>query len=160
MARQLRAGKGKHGLILANGGVVTYQHVICLSTQPRSGGDLYPTSNPLPNIITDVPVPKIVEHASGPATIEVKSCFLHAGSLLIDVQTYTVEYDRQGEPATAYIVGRLSNGSRFVANQGDGETLKALCSTSVESIGRSGIVKHNDDGRNLFSFDKSPSSKL
>jgi hypothetical protein len=71
MTRQLRQGRGSNGLILANGGVVTYQHVICLSTQPRCDGSPYPDQNPLPDVITDVPVPPIDEQAEGEAIVEV-----------------------------------------------------------------------------------------
>lgn len=71
MTRQLRDGKGRNGLILANGGWVTYQHVICLSRSPRSDGLPYPDDSPLPKFVTDVHVPKIAEIANGDATIEV-----------------------------------------------------------------------------------------
>ena len=73
MTRQLRQGKGRHGLILANGGVMTYQHVICLSTMRRRQGLPYPIKEPLPEIVTDVPVPAIDAVVDGEqqATIEV-----------------------------------------------------------------------------------------
>lgn len=70
MTRQLRDGKGKNGLVLANGGWVTYQHVVCLSRSPRSDGLPYPDDAPLPKYVTDVFVPKIAEVAEGDATIE------------------------------------------------------------------------------------------
>jgi hypothetical protein len=72
MARKLRAGDGTHGLILANGGVLTYQHVICLSSQPRADGQPYPTHNPLPSILEDDTAPTIAETAEGEAIIEVR----------------------------------------------------------------------------------------
>lgn len=71
MVRELRSGKGRTGLILANGGVATYQHVVCLSTQPRTAP--YPKENPLPPILNDEPVPTIDEKAEGEATIEVST---------------------------------------------------------------------------------------
>ncbi len=70
MTRQLRAGKGKHGLILANGGVMTYQHVVCLSAKPRHDGSAYPENPPLPDVITDLPVPVIDANAEGDCVIE------------------------------------------------------------------------------------------
>jgi hypothetical protein len=80
MTRQLRRGKrSSNGLVLANGGVVTYQHVICLSSQPRRDGSPYPDTNPLPEAVTDVPVPPVDEQAEGEATIEVS---LAAASVL------------------------------------------------------------------------------
>lgn len=69
MVRQLRKGSGQNGLVLANGGVVTYQHVVCLSSRPRISP--YPESNPLPAIVTDVPVPTVDLQADGEAVIEV-----------------------------------------------------------------------------------------
>ncbi|KAF3932548.1 hypothetical protein ABW20_dc0103852 [Dactylellina cionopaga] len=71
MTRQLRAGKGKTGLVLANGGVATYQHVVCISKQPRSNSSPYPSANPLPKILGDMSVPSIDEAPDGPAVIEV-----------------------------------------------------------------------------------------
>jgi hypothetical protein len=71
MTRQIRQGRGSNGLVLANGGVVTYQHAICLSSQPRRNGSPYPDTNPLPEVITDVPVPPVDEQAEGEATVEV-----------------------------------------------------------------------------------------
>lgn len=71
MTRQLRKGKGKTGLVLANGGWVSYQHVLLMSRSPRSDGLPYPDENPLPKVVTGVQVPKIVEKAEGEAIIEV-----------------------------------------------------------------------------------------
>ena len=89
MVRELRKGDSTTGLILANGGVLTYQHVLCLSKQPRRDGSKYPLSNPLPRYITDLPNPIITAHAEGEAIIEVRSPlppFLHA---LLSTQTTT-----------------------------------------------------------------------
>lgn len=137
LVRQLRDGKGKNGLILANGGVVTYQHVICLSTQPRKNDAAYPTDDGLPDVVTDIPVPTIQEEADGDSVVE----------------TYTVEFHRDGSPKQAYIVGRLkASGHRFLANPADQKSLKAFCSDE-EQIGRSGRVSTEKGGRNVFTFD-------
>ena len=71
MVRRLRTGHGRNGLILANGGVLTYQHALCLSTGPRRRGSAYPDMNPLPSHVTDIPIPKVTVHAEGEAVIEV-----------------------------------------------------------------------------------------
>jgi hypothetical protein len=71
MTRQLRAGKGKNGLVLANGGVMTYQHVVCLSSSPRHDSSPYPGKAPLPEAVADVPVPTVAAEAEGEAVIEV-----------------------------------------------------------------------------------------
>jgi hypothetical protein len=137
MTRQLRSGRGKNGLILANGGFLTYQYVVCLSTSPRRKP--YPERNPLPDHITDVPVPRISEQPRGEAVIE----------------TYTVDWGREGKPERAHIVGRLKDsGERFVANEADEATLHALASGKREPIGLSGFVKEDkaEEGHNLFSL--------
>lgn len=74
LVRRLRdpSRQDKIALVLANGGVLSYQHVICLSKDPRHDGRSYPEKNPLPERITDVPIPALTEHAEGEATIEVK----------------------------------------------------------------------------------------
>nr|POF14439.1 hypothetical protein CFP56_74919 [Quercus suber] len=137
MTRQLRRGKGKIGLILANGGWISYQNVICLSSSPRSDGLPYPDQNPLADLVTDVQVPEIQETAEGDAIIE----------------TYTVDFGRDGKPSQGHIVGRLKkNGHRFLANHANDRTLQELCSASVEPIGRSGRVDPDGKGRNLFTF--------
>ncbi|KAK6414530.1 hypothetical protein LTR81_011719 [Elasticomyces elasticus] len=138
MTRLLRKGNGKTGLVLANGGVATYQHVVCLSKSPRRDGLPYPDHNPLPAITTNVQIPELDARIEEPnaATIE----------------TYTVEYDKSG-PLRAHIVGRLrSNGHRFLANHADERTLRELCSTDTEQIGRSGEVKSGGNGRNVFTL--------
>ena len=70
MVRQLREGSGRHGLVLANGGVLTHQHVACLSSQPPKSGLVYPEQNALPEHITDVPAPSVDLHPNGPGVIE------------------------------------------------------------------------------------------
>jgi hypothetical protein len=76
MVRQLRGDKGKNGLILANGGTVTYQYVICLSTQPRNDKSSYPTSNILPESLEDEPHPIMERNANGEVLIEVRNLIL------------------------------------------------------------------------------------
>lgn len=79
MVRQLRkyTGTSRHGLILANGGVLSYQHAICLSSCSRKDGLSYPVKNPLPEFVTDVVIPGIDVQAEGEAVIEVgTSCIV------------------------------------------------------------------------------------
>ncbi|CAD6591207.1 MAG: hypothetical protein ASARMPREDX12_005031 [Alectoria sarmentosa] len=161
MVRQLRGGNGQNGLILANGGVLTYQHALCLSTRPRRNGSAYPDRNPLPSHMTDIPIPKPTVQASGEAIIEASPLSpLHHPShcntmLTLTCQTYTVEYNRNGTPKIGFIVGRLtsSGNERFVANTGNAKTLEQLSSEKDEPIGRVGWVDGGDGGRNLFTFD-------
>ncbi|KAF3400486.1 hypothetical protein DPV78_004889 [Talaromyces pinophilus] len=148
IVRQLRnpSIKKNNGLVLANGGVLTYQHVVCLSKHPRRDGKSYPAHNPLPETLSDLPIPQIVENAEGEATIE----------------TYTIEYNRTGTPETGYIIGRLKNDSntRFIAVTADNKSLERLVELAVsdQPIGKTGYVYVEEGGdgkgrkRNLFSF--------
>ncbi|KAB8271671.1 hypothetical protein BDV30DRAFT_227998 [Aspergillus minisclerotigenes] len=141
MVRQLRRGQGQNGLILANGGILTYQHAICLSSRPPSNGIMYPNVQNAHQVAIEVPIPRVTHVAEGDAVIE----------------TYTVEFHRNGHPARGYIIGRLkTGGSRFVANHGNETTLRELASLTEEQIGKEGyVVPELISGgrrRNLFYF--------
>ncbi|EXJ74649.1 uncharacterized protein A1O5_01342 [Cladophialophora psammophila CBS 110553] len=136
--RKLRRGDGTYGVVLANGGVVTYEQVLCFSSQPRKHGP-YPDKNPLPSIIPAIPAPTVVVDAEGEAVVE----------------TYTVDFSREGTPIRGHIIGRLkSNNHRFLAHHGSSSTLLQLSSWVREPIGRSGWVwNESTSGRNLFTFE-------
>lgn len=71
MVRRLRAGKGRVGCVLANGGVLSYQHVVCMSSSPPNGRKLYPENNPLPETLADMTHPQLELEPEGEAEIEV-----------------------------------------------------------------------------------------
>ncbi|KAF4945262.1 hypothetical protein FGADI_12082 [Fusarium gaditjirri] len=134
MARVIRSRKHQNGLVLANGGVLSWQHALCLSAQPRRDASTYVKRQVLDN--GDVSQgPAFTSTAQGEAVIE----------------TYTVDYDRKG-PKLGHVVGRLvEDGQRFIANHGDEHTLATLASTNGEPIGLKGHVSRSD-GRNLFTL--------
>lgn len=74
MVRQLRSGNGKVGCVLANGGVLSYQHVVCLSSAPRNPESVYPQTDPLPEKLTYNTCPTIAFQPEGEAEIEVSLC--------------------------------------------------------------------------------------
>jgi acetyl-CoA C-acetyltransferase len=82
--------------------------------------------------------PPVIERAEGPASVE----------------TYTVQFGREGEPEMAIVIGRMGNGEipgdRFVANlEGDPDLLRSI--TREEFVGASGQVSHHQpSGRNIF----------
>ena len=170
MVRQLRGKNGspRHGLVLANGGVLSYQHVVCLASKPRKDGTPYPRQNPLPELISDVITPPVDVQAEGLATIEVSLyrpnttfallCRLYSMTNLVHLgQTYTVEFNRDGSPDRGYIVGRLnSTGHRFIANHADENTLKQLSSDAEEQVGRAGYVRRDpqEEARSIFTFER------
>lgn len=82
MTRNLRERTPTYGLVLANGGTMTYQHVLLLSAVAPS--QPYPSKNPLPPIITDIPVPDIVQKANGEAVIEVCDSLEYLVRMLTD----------------------------------------------------------------------------
>ncbi|KAF1990522.1 hypothetical protein K402DRAFT_230929 [Aulographum hederae CBS 113979] len=142
--------KEENGLILANGGVLSYQHVIILSNIRPAAGRSYPAKNPLKEIVDDIPVPQLELNPEGECVIE----------------TYTISYSRTNAPETAFIIGRLvSSGKRFLANHADTATLKELARMDREMVGRKGWVWPADiggkggdrGGRNIFGFEKSAS---
>ena len=159
MVRKLRAGDGQNGLILANGGVLTYQHALCLSNRPRRDGSTYPDRIPSSSYRTSTSVPTVTVKAEGEATIEVSSScafsFHYRIYLSLIGQTYTVEFNRNGTPSKGFVVGRLTGSDhRFVANTGNAKTLEQLSSGNSEPIGRVGWVRSGDSGRNLFVFER------
>ncbi|KAL2811210.1 hypothetical protein BJX63DRAFT_289692 [Aspergillus granulosus] len=139
VTRQLRTKKQSanrtHGLVLANGGVLSYHHTVILSTHPRSDST-YPAWNPLPSKL-DEDHPVIEESANGAGVIE----------------TYTVQYGRDGSPVLGFVIGRLDSGHRFVANVEDAYTLQQL-SGGTEQVGKRGQAT-SEGGRNLFVFEQS-----
>lgn len=72
MVQQLRSAQGKrNGLILANGGVASYENTVCLSNIPRLDGLPYSQDNVVLDTAAELPCPPFDEQAEGPATIEV-----------------------------------------------------------------------------------------
>lgn len=74
MTRAIRERKGRTGLVLCNGGVLSYQYVVVLGKEPRRD-EIYPQENSLPKETTDVEVPDIEERPEGEAVIEVSDWF-------------------------------------------------------------------------------------
>lgn len=70
MTRQLRGSSSRNGLILANGGVLSYQHAICLSSQAPKEGRPYPDKKSSSLVDSDL-VPTVDLEAEGEAMIEV-----------------------------------------------------------------------------------------
>jgi acetyl-CoA C-acetyltransferase len=63
------------------------------------------------------------------------------------IDSYTVLHDRDGQPERGIVVGRLSEGPRFVANVSDGATLDVF--VREEMVGRRGAVRAGE-GVNMF----------
>jgi hypothetical protein len=160
MTRQLRGSSNRNGIILANGGVLSYQHALCLSSLPPKKEKSYPCSENLGGLVSGS-APPIDLEVEGPATIEVCSHCIFTCDYAKSTdcfKTYTIEFNRNGTPLRAYIVGRLvSTNHRFLANEGNQSTLSCLSSSKEEQIGklgtvRTGSLEESGQRRNLFVF--------
>ncbi len=132
MLGKLRAAPGTTGLVSGLGWYVTKHAIGIYSTEP----------NPRPWTRRDPAAyqaeidgeahPERVTAPSGKGTVE----------------TYTVIHDRDGKPVKGIIIGRLSDGRRFVANTPeDRSVLEALM--ACEAVGTVGGVS-SDNGLNRF----------
>ncbi|HEY1484710.1 MAG TPA: hypothetical protein VGF84_01325, partial [Micromonosporaceae bacterium] len=122
-ARRLRDGRSV-GLVYGNGELVTKHHALLLGADAHPGGYVGRPDPVAPP--TKPPPPPIRPEATGAAVVE----------------TYTVEYDRGGEPSRGFVIGRLDDGARFVANTPDGDpaSLAGFVDPHREAVGRGGQV--------------------
>ncbi|MCZ6641536.1 MAG: acetyl-CoA acetyltransferase [Gammaproteobacteria bacterium] len=134
MMARLRASPGEFGIVTGNGWYLT-KHSLGIYSTTRPARDFI-RDNPqiLQERIDRVEHPLSTPTPSGSATVE----------------TYTVLFDRQGEPERGLIIGRLDNGARFVAFTSNEATLLNNL-TSESPIGRRGQV-HRAGSTNLFEF--------
>jgi acetyl-CoA C-acetyltransferase len=133
-------GKAKgNGLIFANGGFASHNHAIILSRTPGPEAD-EPHSYDVQAEAEAArgPAPAFLDHYAGPATIE----------------SYTIPYDRKGEPRFATVVGRTPNGERFLAHVpgDDRATIDVLTGSQGEPVGRAGVAVAMDDGRQRWTL--------
>jgi acetyl-CoA C-acetyltransferase len=131
VARQIRDG-ALVGLVYGNGEYLTKHHTLLLGAAPHRRGYVGVRGAVAPRV--NGGPPPLREAADGAATVE----------------TFTVEFDRTGDPALGYVIGRSRDGARFAAHARDRVTLAALTDTALEAVGRAGTVEHGDDGRNHF----------
>lgn len=98
----LRNHPGKRGLITGNGWYVTKHSMGIYGNAPREPYRLWERTHPADDqkAIDAQPHPAVVAYPTGKGTVE----------------TYTVLFDRNNQPNLGIIIGRLEDGSRFVAN--------------------------------------------
>jgi acetyl-CoA C-acetyltransferase len=133
MVERLRADTGAFGLVTANGWYLTKHAAGVYSTRPPEN----PWQRTDPGVdqakVDADPRPHLQESPSGEATVE----------------TYTVIFDRDGAPELGVVIGRMADGSRFIANTPGARSLLESM-TVQEMIGTSGRVAQAEDGRNVF----------
>lgn len=129
---RLRAG-AQSGLVYGNGEYVTKHQVVLLGRDPLPQGHVGRVE------------PVVPQETQGPVFAEAPP----AGPGVIE--TFTVAYDREGQPARGYVVGRLADDRRFAANveADDKATLFGLTDPAREAVGRSGTLSARA-GRSLF----------
>lgn len=131
----LRARPGTFGLVGANGGAIHKYSAGVYSTRPapwRDGDDAAAQAEV--DAVHTREAPGKVARADGAATVE----------------TYTVEYDRDGHPSGAVVVGRLhDDGRRFLARVApdDAATLEQVATT--DPLGRTVQVSSSEDGNRV-----------
>ena len=130
--QRLRAKPGTKGLVTANGNYLTKHSAGIYSTAPPAR-PFAPADPALLQAELDATIarPPLVELADGAAQVE----------------SYTVSHDGQG-PSNAVVIGRLDDGSRFIANTPADAALWAEMQV-LDFLGRRGRV-HNDGRINRF----------
>lgn len=133
MVETLRAGRGKLGLVTANGWYVTKHSTGIYSTDPPKNAWQRTDPGIDQARIDAEPHPAFAGTPSGDATVE----------------TCTVLFDRDGAPERGIVIGRLTDGIRFIANTpNDRRTLEAM--TKHEMVGSNGKVGPGEAGANVF----------
>ncbi|MGV9674952.1 acetyl-CoA acetyltransferase [Nocardia sp. NPDC003482] len=126
---RVRDRPGSHGLVVANGGILSKHSVGVYST---ARGPWEPSRSALAqDELNRAPMVSVVYHADGEATIE----------------SYAVRYERDGT-RVAVVVGRLDDGRRFLANPADDELADALAGDG-EPIGTRVVVRATDAGNRV-----------
>lgn len=126
MVERLRERPGATGLLTGLGWYFTKHASAVLASAPRERPAL-----DAPAVALHDPVP-VMQHAEGEGRVE----------------TYTVLFDRDGEPVQGIVLGRLEGGERFIANTPrDPDALRTW--VEAEGVGRTGRVAPGD-GRNVF----------
>jgi acetyl-CoA C-acetyltransferase len=131
VAERCRAHTGEKGLVTGNGWYLTKHSASVICSQPRSGEA--PRAHWPEGPVAGAKPVEVVDEAQGAAR----------------VLTYTVVYDRSGQPQRGVVIGELlGDGGRFIAAlPKDAAGLDAF--TRVEGVGRLGRVSHSD-GLNVF----------
>ncbi|MDI6629027.1 MAG: acetyl-CoA acetyltransferase [Rhodococcus sp. (in: high G+C Gram-positive bacteria)] len=131
--RLLRKNSGV-ALVHANGGYLTYQHVVLLSTRAHRDGYI---GDPEQVTVSGTPA-RVVHGYSGTATIE----------------TATVTYDRSGLPEQAFVVAATDDGARVAGRAGHelATTLHDLVSVQNESAVGRRIDLVDDEGNLAVDF--------
>ena len=126
---RMRADPGTYGVVGATGGSMTKYSVGVYSTDAAPWTP--DRSNSLQAELDAGPDVTVTVRADGPAEIE----------------TYTVLHGRKGK--TGIVIGRLGDGSRFLANTVDGDDEMLALLSDGEPLGRSVFVRSTGPGNRV-----------
>jgi len=107
MAERLRAEPAAVGLVSANGGFITKHAFGVYSTEPPATPFQHAD---VQDEVDALPKRELCEEPDGEIAIE----------------TWTALHDREGNPETGIVVGRLDDGRRAIGTSQDADVLKAL----------------------------------
>lgn len=131
MVRNLRADAGNTGLLYAQGGVMTKHHALVVSKEPT--GEQIPQRY---NVQSDAdrqrgPSPEVLTTYEGPAVIE----------------TYTVQYGRDGASEIAHVIARTPANERILTQvpPEDADTIAHLTDMNRNRVGAEGTVSRSED---------------
>ena len=131
MTDALRVGKGRRGLLFANGGYATHNHSLVLRRDPPTPG-AFPQDFDCQREAEALrgPAPPFRDDYAGPGTVE----------------TCTVLFDRAGAPRFGAVVGRSPAGERFLARvpASDEAGLAMLMDEAREPVGTPGVAERAD----------------
>ncbi|MBS0255412.1 MAG: acetyl-CoA acetyltransferase [Proteobacteria bacterium] len=126
MVVALRAAPGGAGLVGANGGLLSKYAALVLSTAPADWPDWAAAPRHA------APVPALADMADGPGRVE----------------TYAIQH-AGGAPGQGWVLGRLGDGRRFLAQAADPATLAAM---AVRDPLGAAVEVTSAGGLNRFSF--------
>lgn len=125
-AKRLREQPGS-ALVYANGEYLTKHAALVLTSQARIPVSVDASASP--------PGPDYVDDPGDQPGV---------------VETFTVEFGRDGLPQRGWVIARLGSGARSAGRVSDGVTLTQLVETSTEPIGRSGRFQRQLEGPPTF----------
>ena len=131
MVHKLRTS-GEHGLIVANGGYATHSHSLVLTRRPVPAGS-FPQDYSVQAEADQrrgVP-PELLEDYEGEGVIE----------------TFTIPFDRHGQPLHGTVIARAPEGARFLAHvpREDAATLGFLMTEKGQPVGSAGQAVRDGD---------------
>ncbi|MFT4101182.1 MAG: hypothetical protein QM674_09135 [Burkholderiaceae bacterium] len=147
MVRRLRAHPQQQALLYGQGGLATKHHALVLA------GGLNPRAADATDLRADYSVQAIADARRGPVPA------LNAGyEGPAGIETFTILYDRSGQPASAAVIGRNPAGERVLARieGSDADALARLVDDEAWPTGAAGIVSRTADGVPAWRFATTP----